>query len=129
MLLSCVQVRVLVPDGKGGRIEVAVLGRGQFVGERSVINDKLRSADCVAQGRVQVVVLRKRDFLDLDNPLLAWMLDYDAVSAVLKSLPAFRGLKQEQMEHIFDRFEARQELYKGDTILAQGSLVSGAVCE
>lgn len=120
---------MLVPDGKGGRIEVAVLGRGQFVGERSVINDKLRSADCVAQGRVQVVVLRKRDFLDLDNPLLAWMLDYDAVSAVLKSLPAFRGLKQEQMEHIFDRFEARQELYKGDTILAQGSLVSGAVCE
>jgi cGMP-dependent protein kinase len=129
VLLSCVQVRVLVPDGKGGRIEVAVLGRGQFVGERSIINDKLRSADCVAQGRVQVVVLRKRDFLDLDNPLLAWMLDYDAVSAVLKSLPAFRGLKQEQMEHIFDRFEARQELYKGDTILAQGSLVSGAVCE
>jgi len=51
------QVRVLVPDSKGGRIEVAVLGRGQFVGERSVINDKLRSADCVAQGRVQVCVL------------------------------------------------------------------------
>jgi hypothetical protein len=200
---------VLVPDGKGGRLEVAVLGRGQFVGERSVINDKLRSADCVAQGRVQVrvqmpsslrlhaspcritgslvcmwrvpdhagavgsaprldvvlsalrgndpvslracartpvlvhpftrsscvlmcwcavckqvVVLRKRDFLDLDNPLLAWMLDYDAVSAVLKSLPAFKGLKQDQMEHIFDRFEARQELYKGDTIISQGALVS-----
>jgi hypothetical protein len=51
----------------------------------------------------QVVVLRKRDFLDLDNPLLAWMLDYDAVSAVLKALPAFKKLKQEQMEHIFDR--------------------------
>jgi hypothetical protein len=50
-----------------------------------------------------VVVLRKRDFLDLDNPLLAWMLDYDAVSAVLKALPAFKKLKQEQMEHIFDR--------------------------
>ena len=47
---------MLVPDSKGGRIEVAVLGRGQFVGERSVINDKLRSADCVAQGRVQVRV-------------------------------------------------------------------------
>lgn len=25
----------------------------------------------------QVVVMRKRDFMDLDNPLLAWMLDYD----------------------------------------------------
>lgn len=51
------------------------------------------------------------------------MLDYDAVSAVLKSLPAFRGLKQEQMEQIFDRFEARQELYKGDTLLAGGAPV------
>jgi cGMP-dependent protein kinase len=74
---------------------------------------------------LQVVVLRKRDFLDLDNPLLAWMLDYDAVGAVLKSLPAFMGLKQDQMEHIFDRFDARQELYKGDTILSQGDMVRG----
>lgn len=79
---------------------------------------------CVCVFEPQVVVLRKRDFLDLDNPLLAWMLDYDAVSAVLKSLPAFKGLKQDQMERILDRFEARQELYKGDTILSQGSLVS-----
>jgi hypothetical protein len=54
IVVVLLQVRVLVPDAKGGRIEVAVLGRGQFVGERSVINDKLRSADCVAQGRVQV---------------------------------------------------------------------------
>lgn len=108
-------------------MEVAVLGRGQFVGERSVINDRLRSADCVAQGRVQVVVLRKRDFLDLDNPLLAWMMDYDAVSAVLKSLPAFKRLKQEQMEHILDRFDARQELYQGAVVLRQGDLVSTAV--
>lgn len=42
------------PDGKGGRIEVVQLGRGQFVGERAVINGRLRSADCVAQGTVQV---------------------------------------------------------------------------
>jgi cGMP-dependent protein kinase len=60
---------------------------------------------CVGCG-LQVVCLRKRDFLALDNPLLAWMLDYDAVSAVLKSLPAFKKLKQEQMEHIFDRWGA-----------------------
>ena len=28
--------------------------------------------------------MNKKDFLDLDNPLLGWMLDYDAVATVLK---------------------------------------------
>ena len=32
-----------------------------------------------------MVVMSKRDFQDLDNPLLAWMIDYDAVAAVLKA--------------------------------------------
>ena len=45
---------------------------------------KLRSADCVAKGKVTAVVLSKHDFADLDNPLLSWMLDYDAVANVLK---------------------------------------------
>lgn len=49
---------------------------------------KLRSADCVAEGRVQVVVINKKDFMDLDNPLLAWMLDSDAVTTVLRVCPA-----------------------------------------
>ncbi|KAG2485663.1 hypothetical protein HYH03_015635 [Edaphochlamys debaryana] len=117
------KVRVFRPDGNGGRVEVAVLGRGQFVGERAVINDKLRSADCVAQGQVQVVVLKKREFMDLDNPLLAWMLDYDAVSAVIRSLPQFKGLKQELMENILDRFDAREEMLQGDTILNAGDVI------
>ena len=54
------QVCVLRPDGQGGQIEAVVLGRGQFVGERAVINNKLRSADCIARGTVQVVVMKKR---------------------------------------------------------------------
>lgn len=117
------KVRVLRPDGAGNRIEVAVLGRGQFIGERAVINDRLRSADCVAQGQVQVVVMKKRDFMDLDNPLLAWMLDYDAVSTVLKALPAFSKLKQEQMEHVLDRFDAREELHSGNIVLNQNDAI------
>eukprot|EP00803_Ostreobium_quekettii_P004992 evm.model.scf_3495.1 EVM.evm.TU.scf_3495.1 scf_3495:2198-3749(-) len=78
------KVRVLRATDGGEQIEVAVLGRGQFVGERTLITGKLRSADCVAQGQVTVVVIAKKDFWDLDNPLLAWMLDYDAVTCVLK---------------------------------------------
>jgi len=117
------KVRVMRPDGNGGRIEAAVLGRGQFVGERAVINDRLRSADCVAQGTVQVVVMKKRDFMDLDNPLLAWMLDYDAVATCLRFLPYLKGLKQEQMEQILDRFDAREEHHEGHVIFNQGDLI------
>ena len=78
------KVKVMRPDGNGGRILGVVLGRGQFVGERAVVNNKMRSADCIAQGQVQVVVMKKKDFMELDNPLLAWMLDYDAVSTCLR---------------------------------------------
>ncbi len=43
-----------------------------------------------------------------------------------QSLPQFKGLKQEQMENILDRFDAREELMQGDTILNQGDVVRAA---
>lgn len=117
-------VRVLRPgDGAGQRIEVACLGRGQFVGERTLVTGKLRSADCEASGEVRVVVINKKDFWDLDNPLLAWMLDYDAVTCVLKSLPQLQKLTQPQLEQIIERFDYRQEVTEGDVILHEGQLV------
>ena len=45
---------------------------------------KMRSADCVAEGHVEAVVMNKKDFMDLDNPLLNFMLDYDAVAALTR---------------------------------------------
>ena len=144
------QVKVQIPLKDGSRKDVAMLGRGQFIGERTLITGaqalpaampgtrapdrqdhhteaaccsqvcpgagggggrglgvctlnlqvtslpapnvsgrvactgKLRSADCIAVDKVQCVVIHKKDFLEMDNPLLEWMLDYDAVAAVLK---------------------------------------------
>lgn len=117
------KVRVLRPTKNGIPLEVAVLGRGQFVGERTLITGKLRSADCVACGPVSVVVINKKDFWDLDNPLLAWMLDYDAVTCVLKNLPPLLKLHQDAMEEIMDRFDGRVELCHGDVIIQEGQLV------
>lgn len=31
--------------------------------------------------------MSKKEFQDLENPLLAWMIDYDAVATVLKVSP------------------------------------------
>ncbi|GMH33287.1 hypothetical protein BSKO_01121 [Bryopsis sp. KO-2023] len=115
------KVRVLRPGDNGGeKIEVACIGRGQFVGERTLVTGKLRSADCVASGEVQVVVINKKDFWDMDNPLLAWMLDYDAVTCALKSLPQLKMLTQPQLEQIIDRFDSREEIHEGDVILREG---------
>ncbi|KAG1668133.1 hypothetical protein FOA52_003920 [Chlamydomonas sp. UWO 241] len=117
------KVQVRRPDGRGGNIDVCVLGRGQFVGERAVVNNKLRSADCVANGRVQVVVMKKRDFMELDNPLLAWMMDYDAVSSCVRFVDNLKGLTQEQQEQLMDLFDVREQVSEGTVVVKQGDVV------
>lgn len=51
----------------------------------------------MAKGQVQVVVISKKDFLDLDNPLLSWMLDYDAIAAVLRVSPTSLFLQSQEL--------------------------------
>ena len=42
---------------------------------------------------------------------------------MLQGLPYLKGIKQEQMENILDRFDARVEMMQGDTIIKQGDMV------
>jgi cGMP-dependent protein kinase len=66
--------------GEGGEdIEVAKLGRGQFVGERTLITGKLRSANCVAQVRVLMRSLTRSPAHRLQSPGVCC----DTVRAVL----------------------------------------------
>ena len=58
---------------------------------------KLRTADCTAKGLVEAVVMSKKDFQELDNPLLAWMIDYDAVATVLKVWSSSKCIFQAQI--------------------------------
>jgi hypothetical protein len=41
----------------------------------------------------------------------------------LQFVPHLKGLKQEQMEQILDRFDARQEVVNGHVLVNQGDLV------
>lgn len=41
----------------------------------------------------------------------------------LQFVPHLKGLKQEQMEQILDRFDAREEVFESDVIVKQGDLV------
>ena len=47
---------------------------------------------------------------------------------LLQGLSYLKGIKQEQMENILDRFDAREERLQGDTVIKQGEMVKGGVC-
>ena len=152
------QVKVCVPKHVSGEeIDLARLGRGHFVGERTLITNKLRTADCVAVGQVkvhsncsrfidtveadsapvppsmlshiadhllfQVLVMYKKDFLQLDSPLLGWMRDYEAMASVLKSVPALETLTSEQIDFVIDNFQ-REEFSKNDIVGTPDTYVS-----
>jgi CRP/FNR family cyclic AMP-dependent transcriptional regulator len=55
--------RVKVYKGEGdSREELAVLGRGELFGEMSLIEDDLTSASVVADGEVDLLIIRREDF-------------------------------------------------------------------
>ena len=76
---------------KIGDKELSTLGRGKFVGERTLVTGKLRSASCVAKTQVTAIVMQKREFLEVNNPMLDWMIPYDAARAVLRDAPQVRS--------------------------------------
>jgi hypothetical protein len=99
---------------------VSTLTRGKFVGERTLVTGKLRSASCVAQDRVTAIVMNKKEFLDVNNPMLDWMIPYDAARAVLASQPEVRELSSEKLEALLDHFEPKSEAALGSVITQCG---------
>lgn len=109
---------------KIGDKELATLGRGKFVGERTLVTGKLRSASCVAHTRVTAIVMKKKEFLDVSNPMLDWMIPYDAARAVLTHQPVVKELTSDQFESLLDNFEPKQEAVQNTQLLPAGSPVN-----
>lgn len=59
------KVRVLLPAAATEKMEMAVLGEGDFFGEMSLFGEFERSADVVAADKVQLAIIDKKDFIDL----------------------------------------------------------------
>lgn len=106
---------------KIGDKELATLGRGKFVGERTLVTGKLRSASCVAQSRVTAIVMKKKEFLDVSNPVLDWMIPYDAARAVLAHQPEVKQITSDQFESLLDHFEPKQEAVQDAQLIQIGS--------
>lgn len=79
------QVNVNVPSSDNCACStVAVLGAGKLIGQRAVMTNKTRTADCVAVGAVKVLCIAAADFGKLNNPILEWVMDSEALLTVLR---------------------------------------------
>jgi cGMP-dependent protein kinase len=77
----------------------------------------------MAQTRVTAIVMQKREFLEVDNPVLDWMIPYDAARAVLSHRPEICALAPDQFEMLLDRFGSKQEVQQGHVLVNVGTVL------
>ena len=58
-------------------------------GERALLRDEPRGADCIALGRVTAIMLEREEFVKLLGPLQL-QLDYKIMKDTLRTAPLFR---------------------------------------
>ena len=107
-------VRIVRPTLHGNNEEeVAMLRRGQVVGQRTLITDGKRTASCLAVGDVRTLVFDNKMLIDLDNPALNQLLDYDIVTSVFRAENILNKLENEMniQKYVFDciDFEIKYE--------------------
>ena len=111
-----VVVRKDLPDGS--QIEVMRYGRGEFIGERSLMTGQIRTADCVADGDVQILKLMKEDFLVM-KPLIHDIMKEHMIFTGLKDMPKTTNLTEDQIEVIVPQFE-EDRFMEGDEVMCIG---------
>jgi CRP-like cAMP-binding protein len=52
-------------DGKAVWVQLTTLHKGQFFGEKALLNDDVRQASCIALGDVSVLSLNRHDFIEM----------------------------------------------------------------
>ncbi len=93
-------VVVTKPSGEGtGDTFLARMREGQLLGQRTVVTGQARTASCRAEGAVEVLSVSADLFGKLDNPILQWIIDCDAVTAVLRD-----SLGAHQLDRLLDTF-------------------------
>ena len=102
----------------GTQLEVMRYGRGEFIGERSLMTGTIRTADCVAEGDVQILKLMKEDFLVM-KPLIHEIMKEHMIFTGLKDMPLTTDLTEDQIEIIVPLFE-EDHFMQGDEVIMEG---------
>ena len=88
------RVKISRIDESGGEVIFAILGEGEFFGELSIIDGQTRSATVTSLEDVELLVLRRGDFLDLltQYPQISIALLRELASRIRKSDTQIKSL-------------------------------------
>ena len=114
------RVKVMRPGPGGEDKQVALLQRGQVVGQRTIVTGKVRSADCVADGSLTTLSIDAQHFKNIDNPVLQYMIDTDAIAAVSQCSDKLGILQKDQLEAMMEQFQ-RITLPQGSVVIEKES--------
>ena len=117
------QVSVHRQDNNGNNVQVALLGRGETLGQRTLITGRARTADCIAVGKVHVFSINIKDFSAFSNPILTYILDTDVIKTVQQIAKPLGDLTEIQLQQMVDKFET-VVFVKGDVLFETGDVVS-----
>ena len=92
----------------------------EYFGERALLRDEPRAADCIAATRVTCIQLEREAFVRLLGPLQQ-VLDYKMMKDTLRTASLFRYLTSAERENVLNAFQF-VEFSEGDLIFREGDL-------
>ena len=65
------KVKVTIDDNEGKEIILSIIGAGEYFGEMALLDDEPRSASVVTKEATQLLIIPKKDFMDIvsSNPI------------------------------------------------------------
>ena len=121
-LIDAGTVDVWVRGDDGAEIMVLELGRGDYFGERALLNDEPRAATCRARTRVQVLSLEKEDFDTLVATRFQVAAEVDEAmerADLLGSMPLFSDVGASQIKLVAAKLVV-ESYPPGNQIIQQG---------
>jgi len=116
------RARVCMKTGKGVELALSELRRGDFFGEKAILEGGLRTATVKASTELETLVLGRADFERYVKERRA-VLDRIRASAdgcdLLERIPLFSDLTRYQLHRVYSRLLLRRTS-PGETVISQG---------
>lgn len=116
------RARVFAKNDKGIELRLSDLRRGDFFGEKALLENKVRTATVKALTALETLVLGRADFERHIKEHLTFLDRIKASSegcALLENIPLFADLSRHQLHRLYSRLSLRRTA-PGEEVISQG---------